>query len=227
MIFNVLKTEDVVQVDDKTRLDASKSFSADGETLSLVEIDPDNSGTFYDVTSSQYLDWQYSTDGTKTVVLRVTGSVSPVQSITKTLEVITAADDLLFSSDKDLVAWESDILRYVPKGRNSYLDKHRESQKLILQHFSENRIKDSAGEPIVKEDIFDITEVREWSKFLTLSIIFFELHNQVDDVFMGKHKKYESFMKEARGRAEIRFDFDQDGTVDRRHDLRSGILVRR
>ena len=72
MIFPVLSHESIVQVDDKTRLDASKSFSNSAD-ITLVEIDPDGTGTFYDITNVDgwYLDMVYGVEGDKTITLRI------------------------------------------------------------------------------------------------------------------------------------------------------------
>ncbi len=79
-IFPNLKLEDIVQINDKTRLDASKSFTADEAAVTLVEIEPESAAGFIDITptvatnSKQYfLDWSYSgTSRTVTVSVRIT-----------------------------------------------------------------------------------------------------------------------------------------------------------
>lgn len=87
MIFPVLKLEDVVQVNDQTRLDATKSYKTPDEAaITLVEIEPELEAGFIDVTSSKYLDYQYSSDGDKDVTVRITTDGVPTQ-LTKVLSI--------------------------------------------------------------------------------------------------------------------------------------------
>ena len=55
MIFIRGKLEDVVQVGDKTRLDFARTYAIDGSEIVKVEIQPEVTGEFYDVTDDLYL----------------------------------------------------------------------------------------------------------------------------------------------------------------------------
>src|SRR4051812_9919720 len=100
-IFPNLLFEPTVQVNDKTRLDGSKSFLSSG-SIDVLEIKPDTTEAYIDVSTNKYLDWEYSASGTKEVSVRVTvGSASA--EITRELSVITSESDYLFSNDADLV----------------------------------------------------------------------------------------------------------------------------
>lgn len=227
MIFPVLKTEELVQVDDKTRLDGASSFiSPDEAAITLVEIEPESGFGYLDVTSNSYLDWQYSTDGDKTVSLRITTDGTPVTK-TKVITIITALEDRLFSSDSDLVAHEDDILKYVADGRNSFLDKHRISQQRIVRYLDEQRIWDYEGNALSKDALLNIDEVNEWSKYYTLMIIYRSLSNAIDDVFSQKAQNYEILAKEAQQRSVLRLDRNGDDVEDIRKDMRTYNLVRR
>jgi hypothetical protein len=79
-IFGVLESDPIVQVSDKIRLKADRSFvSKDEAAITLVEIEPVAGNGFIDVTGSSssdwYLDWSYSTDGTAVTSLRITRMV--------------------------------------------------------------------------------------------------------------------------------------------------------
>jgi len=165
--------------------------------------------------SDWYLDWEYGTDSGSpyTVTCRVTTDGVPVTS-TDTIEVISAADDTLFSDDTDLIMHEADILKWVPSGRNSFLNIHRRAQERILAWLDEGGYTDSDGNRITKAAILDLQEVKEWSLFMTLRLIFEGISNAVDDVFDQKAKKYASREKEARSRDKLRIDFDGDGVID-------------
>ena len=110
MIFPNLILENIVQENDKTRLDATKSFiSKDEAAVTLVEIEPYTGAGYIDVTGTSskdwYLDWSYPTDGNKTVTVRITTDGGPVSS-SKTIWIIDSVDDNLFSYDQDLTAIE-------------------------------------------------------------------------------------------------------------------------
>lgn len=233
-IFPVLDLENKVQVNDKTRLDATESFvSKDEAGITLVEIEPEAGSGFVDVTGSSssdwFLDWQYSgSSRTVTVTVRVTTDGSPV-SHSETIEVLTVSDDNLYSDDRDLIASEPDILKWVPRGRSSFLNVHREAQKRIIEHFNNVGIWDNDNDRLTKDAIIDEKEVNDWSRFLTLSIIFQGISNDVEDVFSEKSIVYSRKAVQARDRSIIRIDQDGDGSVDEgeRQNLTSLRLTRK
>ena len=228
-VFGVIKTEDLVQVADKTRISCIDTYKTPGEeAYSKVEIEPEAGAGFFDVTGlltalefekGWYLDWQYSTDGDKTISLKVTttdGAPVPVlteHTFTKTLAVIDEVDDKLFSTDEMLTSVVSDILRWVPEGRNSFKREHRDAQKRILAWLDENGFKDTSGNKLTKASIVDVSEVREWSKYLTLMIIYDGISNAIDDVFQQQARRFESLSVTARNRKYLRVDYTGDGTV--------------
>lgn len=228
MIFPTLELEQTLQVDDRTRLDATKSYiTPDENAITLIEIEPEAGSGFIDVTSSRYLDWQYSTDGSKSVTVRITTDGAPV-TFSKTLPVLSVADDRLFSSDSELLPYEPNLLEWVREGRNSFLDVHRAAQDRILSWLDENRIWDEQGDRLTKEDITDLEEVNDWSKFMTLRLIFEGLSNALDDIFHEKALRYMEMESKARNRAALRLDRDNDGETDViKTDLRSMGLYRR
>lgn len=229
MIFPVLKLEDIVQTDDQTRLDGSRSYiTPDESPITIIEIEPEVGAGFIDITSIQYLDYQYSTAGDKDVTLRITTNGAPTQ-ITKTLTIISVADDKLFSSDEELTSHEPDILNYVASGRNSFLNIHRNAQDRILTWLDEHRITDKNGDRLTKDAIIDTQEVNDWSKFMVLRLIFEGLSNSVDDIFSIKAQKYSSMEAESRNRSQLRLDRDGDGSTDDESavDLRTFRLVRK
>ena len=129
---------------------------------------------------------------------------------------------------------EDDILNYIRKGRASFLDKHREAQRNILDKLDQNRIYLREGKRIKAENIENLKEVNTWSKFETLSIIYNGLINETGDVFDLKSRKYAMKSNESSNRAAIRIqeDFNQDGDFDdegerRQYDVTSTRMVRR
>jgi hypothetical protein len=62
MIFPVLEIEDIVQENDKTRLNGLKSFVSDGAAITKVEIKPSKVNDYQTVTANKYLDWMYDSE---------------------------------------------------------------------------------------------------------------------------------------------------------------------
>src|SRR6056297_1134930 len=227
MIFIRANTEEKVQVDDKTRIDAEQTFlSPDEAAITLVEIEPESSAGFIDVTTSKQLDWSYATAGEKTATVRVTTDGVPTTK-EYTINVVSEADDKLFSNDKDIISHEVDIYRFLRPGRGSFLDMHRVAQKMILDDLDQRGLTDNQGNKLVAADIFDLEEICEWSKYLTLYLIFTSVQSEVDDVYAIKAKSYLDMAGRQSTRASIRLDLDQDGAQDARPNLVSGIMVRR
>ncbi len=143
--------------------------------------------------------------------------------------VYTAVGDYLFSSDGDLTSHEPDILKWVPEGRSSFLNIHRKSQRLIMNWLDEKGYVDSENRKYVKQAIVDTEEVRVWSTYMTLRLIFQGLSNAVDDIFDRKATVYEQLEESARQRAILRLDTDGDGVADTGEGLgiSSGTLFRR
>lgn len=221
-IFGILEIESVVQVNDKTRLGALKSFVTKGApAIAKVEILPEVGGSYIEVTGTSlrdwYLDWVYTgVSRTVTVTLKITDAtpVTPVvATFTKTLSVVIAADDMLFSSDNDLVALEPDILKWVPDGRSSWLNVHRSVQEKIVDWLNKSGIVGTDKLPLTKAAIIDVSEVKYWSRDWALALIYKGVQNASDDVFSEKAKHY--FAESAKGsnRARLRLDLNASGTL--------------
>ncbi len=232
MIFPVLRVEEVVQIADKTRLDASASFVAGTEeTIAIIEIQPEAAADWIDVSETGYLDWAYATEGAKvpTVRLTLSGDTPPTPTeFSGDLLVITSEDDLLFSSDAKLRAHQSDILKFLPEGRASFLDAHRRTQTLILDWLAKEGYLDTAGQRLEKDAITVTEDVESWATYLCLSLIYEDASNAVDDVFAGKAKGYYGKATNARDRAVLSLDLNGDGEADVSEKIQTrGCVVRR
>ncbi len=222
MIFPDLEIESIVQVDDQTRLSALKSFiSKDENPISKVEINPegDDDADFIEVTGANerewYLDWRYAgASRDADITVRVTTDVDTIQTITKTISVLSSDDDRLFSSDQDLIGLEPSILKYVSLGRSSFLNVHRAAQEKILESLDESGIVGADGLKLTKAAMVDLSEVRAWSRDLTLHLIFKSLINSVDDIFTKKMEFYASEVLQRKARAVLRLDTNADGEID-------------
>lgn len=220
MIFPLIETEPIVQENDKTRLSAVKSFKSNDEAaITLVEIEPEASAGFIPVTGSPinsknwYLDWAYATAGTKVATVRITTDGAPV-TLSKSLVVVTAAVDKLWSDDSDIQIHEPDILNWVKPGRASFKDYHRMAQKRILEWLDNLKIWDKNGKAFTKDDIDVVLaaeDLKRISSYWTLELIFGGLSNKPDDVFAVKEKAYRAARKELQGdRSRIRADWNKD-----------------
>lgn len=227
-IFPNLILEETVQVDDKTRLDGTKSFvSSDEAAITLVRIKPEATGSYVTVTSDKYLDWSYSSSytGEQTVEIEITTD-GGAETFTKTLTVVTAATDDLWSSDADLVQHEPEIMNYTPEGKSSFLNIHRLAQTRILAWLDERKIWDNDGNRLTSADV-DGTDMNEWSKYLALAYINEGLSNALDDIFFEKASRYRDLAERAASRAVLRLDLDNDGTKDEKVNNFTGLLLRR
>lgn len=218
MIFPSLEIESVLQVNDRTRLSAVKTYaSKDGPAIAKVEIEPEAGAGFVNVTGASfkdwYTDWEYATAGAKVLTLRINDPTLPV---TKTfgLTVLTAAADNLFASDSDLTQEEPDVLRYVKAGRNSYKDVHREAQSQIIDLLNRKGYRTTDGSAISKVNVVDLLQVREMAKYLALAIIFEGQSNQVGDVYEIKSLNYRSKYETATQRQIIGLDLSGDNVAD-------------
>ena len=214
MIFPNVIVEEKLQVNDKTRLDATKTYiSKDEAAITLVEIDPGD-GSYIDVTGSiyrdWYLDWEYSTAGSKTVNVRVTTDGVPVIS-SNTLTIISVVDDNLFSNDAQLTSIEEEILKYVKPGRNSFLNVHRKAQEIIMSEIDSRGVLNSDGTKILISQIVELEDFSKWSGYIVLGLVYNDLSNSVDDKFADKARSYRRKEEFYRDKSFIRIDFDKDG----------------
>lgn len=233
MIFGKIDAESVVQVGDMVRLNLSRSFTTPEEgEVTQVEIQPEAGGAFFCVSPSDknlwFIDWAYSTAGVKTVTGRIATDGEPVD-FSHAITVITAAQDNLLSQDSDISAHETDILKYLPAGKNSFIYVHRRSQRLILDYLNQMGYRHKDGTLLTQASLIQTEDFRLWSTYLTLHLIFRDLSNAVDDIFAQKALAYEQHMLRVRDRAYIPFDRDKDGTLstDEQSIRFSSIRVRR
>ncbi len=217
-IFPFIEVGDIEQVNDKIRISGIKSFvSKDEADVTEIEIEPEASAGFISVFNSNsknwFLDWEYATDGTKVISIRVTTDGAPITK-TESIELLTEDDDKLFSVDDDLQVHETDILGFVPVGRNTFKYAHREAQTQIIEDIYRIGITDIFGDKLTKAAFIDVDEVKEWSRFLTLQMIYSDISNAVGDIFAFKRDQYKGWALESRHKAIMKLDLNGDATLD-------------
>ena len=218
-----------LQVDEKFRIDCSNSFvHPGGHSIQSMTVEVEASGDTFTITSDKILDYAYSTAGTKVITVTIVHSDSSLANITKTktIEVVTAASEKLFSDDPDIISLEPDILSYLPDYKADYKYAHRISQDTIVKWLDENGLVDNAGNKLTAASLVNVEEVRLWSKYLTLSYIFQSLSNAIDDFFSVKSSYYRDLAEKASQRTYISLDMDGDGDVDVKVGLHTGGLFR-
>ena len=192
MIFPHCEYDKTVQVNDKFRIDATRSYVAKGAgSILKVEIEPHTGDGFIDVTGSDYsdwfLDWQYATAGAKVISVKIYTAIAPDPEVSETytfnISALTEADDKLFSDESELKFHESDIMRYLPEGRNSWKYMLRQAQTMIFDWLYTNGSLNSDGTRIDKESIVTTEDLRDWSTFLSLRLIMMDMRKQSGDIF--------------------------------------------
>jgi hypothetical protein len=331
ILFPVIENEPIVQENDKTRLDASKSFGSGSGSITEVQVKPSRTGAFVDVTTDRFLDWAYpfelevdaandkvhfnqgagvltatlahgsysmaalaveiqakmravggalayvvslssknaftiaapavfSLDPTqaasvlpsigysaalsaaltytgeaveeiaKLVTVQLTDESLQTKTTTSTVQVISELADDLYATDQDLRTHESDILKYVADGRATFKDFHRRAQQLILDYINKNGWLDIFAQKITKEHVVEKDQLRDWSAFMSLRLIFEGSISQVNDVFTKKAKHYEDLECDARKRLVLKLDLNKDGVASPREQITpftSAFVVRR
>lgn len=137
------------------------------------------------------------------------GEAQDVESIY--LNVYSEAGDFLWCTDQDLIQYEPDIRKWIVAGRNSFLNIHRQAQKSILEWLDRQGYETVYKLKYTKFDVIDISEVREWSRFMALRMIFEGIKNSQDDLYAQKRATYESRELDARKRMILRIDTDGTG----------------
>lgn len=232
MIFPSLIFDNLVQEADKFRFLASKSFVGSGEVLDGVKIYPDfdnNPGVFYDVfvencPEDWFLDYAYETAGEYTVRLELTTTTPGSKTKDYTITVVTEAEDNLQSTDAMLYSYESELVKYLPEGRNSWKYLHRKALEEIVDYLYRNGIyrvnpgevdyyNDAEPLKIEKQHLIG-DQVDKWSTFETLILIFQDIKSSNIDFFNEKIDDYTELRNDARKIALLKIDSNKDGVVD-------------
>ena len=239
-LFPSMTFETVLQVDEKTRLDAGRSFVTDDEVIIDVLIQPSASDSFISVfnngdSEKWVLDWAYDVDEFKDVAVQIVAdSGSKIKTYMAGVNVLTEDVDALLSTDNDILPFEPKIHRYLPRGKNSFIYAHRKAQERIISYLDEQRIWKDDRSRYTKLDLSTITDpefkeqFKQWSCFETLLIIFESFQVSSGDLFQEKKLDYTALRNGARTRSALRLDQDGDGELDiTPYDIRTTRMVRR
>ena len=132
MLFPKIDVDNLVQINDMFRICGIGSFFTADETLQEIKIYPnyvvDPLITFSisaDCPDDYYLDWAYDTAGDYEVRIELVAD-SGTTGMSQTVTAVTVEEDNLQADDQCIYAYESELKKYQPSGRNSY--------KYILKH---------------------------------------------------------------------------------------------
>ena len=239
-LFPSMTFETVLQIDEKTRLDASRSFVTDDEVITDILIQPSASDPFISVynggdADKWVIDWAYELDSFKDVAVQIVAvSGSKTKTYMAGINVLTEEIDALLSTDNDILPFEPKIHRYLPRGKNSFIYAHRKAQERIIAYLDEQRIWKNDNSRYGKLDLSTVTDpefkeqFRQWSSFETLLIIFESFQVSSGDLFQEKKLEYTALRNSARTRSALRLDQDGDGELDiTPYDIRTTRMVRR
>ncbi len=227
MIFGIIKSDDEVFKGDKIRFNVEESFVNNGEVIESMEVSIDEGISYIEVKNKKYIDFILTDVGDKIITLNINPETGSPQTFTKTIKVLDYEDIPLFSKDNDLYAHEPEIDRHLPSKWSAWTLIHYEAQKKIVQWLDFKGIRKKDGSKYVAQDIVDIKEVREWSTFLVLMMIFRGNSNQLNDIFDQKATQYENMVEQKAALAHISLsDSGVSETIHGTTDLRSVRMVR-
>lgn len=122
------------------------------------------------------------------------------------INIYSVEGDYLYSNDQELVQFEPDIRRWIPEGRNSFLNVHRQAQREILDYLDRNGFTDINGNKYNKFDLLDRSDVNEWSRYAALRMIFEGITVSREDVYNSKRQIYDGKEANARNRMTLSLD---------------------
>lgn len=233
-IFGIIKSDDKVFTGDKIRYDFSQSFVTPDTGFAATgshQVSFDSGVTYIDISAKKYVDYIYTSAGTKIVTLKLTDStaITPViQTFTKSIVCLDLTTAKLFSKDNDLYQFEPDIDAYLPKKYSSWNMIHKQAQEWIVDWLDEQGIYKSDESLYVAADIINSQQVKQLSIYKVLEIIFEGNSNIAGDIFSIKRDKYRALVVEKSNRSYLRLDYDGDGIQDvsERVNMVSGTLTR-
>jgi hypothetical protein len=131
--------------------------------------------------------------------------------------------NLIFANDAAMIAEFSEITNsnLLPAGEVSHIRTHVSTRNHILQqlrnHYQKLNTSESTStvaEKINQFDLMDIFEVREAAVYLSLSKIFFNLSDSLEDHWFIKYREYQDMFEKKMTVAYLSIDTDNDGVKD-------------
>jgi len=130
--------------------------------------------------------------------------------------------NIVFSDDNDLMQESRGISRDLAKGDTSFIAYHVSARNEIIQTLrngGNTKFVDNLIKNITKWDILDIGEIRQASKYLTLSKIYFDISVNNEDKSYLKFRDYKSMFSRAFKLWIMSIDQNDDGDNVQQDDL--------
>lgn len=138
--------------------------------------------------------------------------------------------NLNFSNDNDLKEEYPNIMDHLPDGETSFVGFHQAARKDIITYFRNQGklVRGLNPKKLDQFDLLDFTEVREASKFLTLSKIFSWLSDGVDDKWYQKSRDFVGKYGDKINLFYLSFDQDDDGkeSANEKNGIKSVSIIR-
>lgn len=136
---------------------------------------------------------------------------------------------VVFSDDQDLKQEFFQIDRFLPTGQATHILHHVAARDEIIQKLKNDgraKVNLSSGEykDLDMWDILEHEQIRNASKYLTLSKIFFNRSDAPDDIYMNRSEKFRSLFNKAIDLFFLDLDQDDDGLKDPEEQLTSATM---
>lgn len=202
-------------------------------------------------TRSGFVEWDRNLDDEASLVISGSPAIATDQywyeitfDATTTATVMNGLS-ILFSDDNDLLEDEPLITDFLPSGETTFVKFHQAARNRIMSDLQNRGIRTrptqnlelvQVGEhgsfsdfrQVTAFDLLERTELKQASKYLCLSKIYFFMSDNPDDTYMMNSAKYEKDYDKAMNKFYLSIDFDQDGKADSFEKVRSfgGRIVR-
>lgn len=196
-----------------------------GSSYQSLNLDDDS----VNLSRSGFIKWNKPSDWSANTVnsenlfyIRLSFDAS-VQPVFKGLNIV-------FSDDQDLLKEVRDIMDFRAAGDSSFIAYHVSSRDQIVQTLRnggdfKRRLEEEFYRNLTKWDLLDIGEIRQASKFLTLSKIFFDVSENNEDKAYIRYRDYLAKFGEAFKLFRLSLDKDDDGEADRTEILALNEIV--
>ena len=138
------------------------------------------------------------------------------------VDINARAINIVFSDDNDLEQEVRNITDLLAKNDTTFIAYHVAARNEIIQTLrngGHTKMVDDLIRNITKWDILSFGEIRQASKYLTLSKIFFDASSNVEDKFYSKFRDYQGMFGKAFDLWIMSLDTKDDGIYNQDDDL--------
>ena len=172
-----------------------------------------------DFTRNGFIDWTRPANEVKTIINNVESYWYKISFDGDTSEIVLKGISQLLSDDNDIKEEEPRLLDadYYPSGESSYLLYHQAARKEIVQKIRNegHRITGNVSFKIFESyDLHNRQELRQASKYLVMSKIYFNLSDAPGDKYYEKYLDYRKMYADAVNVFYLSYDKDDDGIED-------------